>query len=277
MAYDVVVNDAGAGVAMLTSSLWGYLITLYGSICDGGGRREHRGGQHRAGGGVGRARGRRLDRASRPVRPGESPDLAALRRARSSSAAPIACVDVGCGTGGPTRDVARSPREGEVTGIDLSTRMLELAAQAERGRRARQRDLRPRRRPGLPVRTRGVRRRHEQLRDDVLQRSRRRVHEHRRRTAPGRHARAARLADASGERVADVAARRARHRAGAARAASGRADTVLARRPRAGPQHPGVRRLRRRRARADRRTDRPRNRRVRRAWSSRRRWASSKD
>ena len=38
-------------------------------------------------------------------------------------------VDVGCGTGGPTRDVARSACEGEVTGIDLSTRMLELARQ----------------------------------------------------------------------------------------------------------------------------------------------------
>ena len=36
-------------------------------------------------------------------------------------------VDLGCGTGGPTRDVARSAYEGEVTGVDLSTRMLELA------------------------------------------------------------------------------------------------------------------------------------------------------
>ncbi len=36
-------------------------------------------------------------------------------------------VDLGCGTGGPTRDIARSADEGEVTGIDLSTRMLELA------------------------------------------------------------------------------------------------------------------------------------------------------
>ena len=38
-------------------------------------------------------------------------------------------VDLGCGTGGRTRDVARSACEGEVTGIDLSTRMLELARQ----------------------------------------------------------------------------------------------------------------------------------------------------
>lgn len=38
------------------------------------------------------------------------------------------CVlDVGCGTGGPTRDVARIATDGEVTGIDLSKRMLELA------------------------------------------------------------------------------------------------------------------------------------------------------
>jgi SAM-dependent methyltransferase len=36
-------------------------------------------------------------------------------------------LDVGCGTGGPTRDVARIASDGEVTGIDLSTRMLELA------------------------------------------------------------------------------------------------------------------------------------------------------
>jgi len=36
-------------------------------------------------------------------------------------------LDVGCGTGGPTRDIARVAANGEVTGIDLSTRMLELA------------------------------------------------------------------------------------------------------------------------------------------------------
>ena len=36
-------------------------------------------------------------------------------------------LDVGCGTGGPTRDVARLALDGHVTGIDLSARMLELA------------------------------------------------------------------------------------------------------------------------------------------------------
>ena len=36
-------------------------------------------------------------------------------------------LDMGCGTGGPTRHVARLAPEGEVMGIDLSTRMLELA------------------------------------------------------------------------------------------------------------------------------------------------------
>lgn len=36
-------------------------------------------------------------------------------------------LDVGCGTGGPTRDVARVAVDGQVTGIDLSTKMLELA------------------------------------------------------------------------------------------------------------------------------------------------------
>jgi SAM-dependent methyltransferase len=36
-------------------------------------------------------------------------------------------LDVGCGTGGPTRDIARVASRGAVTGIDLSTRMLQLA------------------------------------------------------------------------------------------------------------------------------------------------------
>ncbi|HET9546325.1 MAG TPA: methyltransferase domain-containing protein [Desertimonas sp.] len=36
-------------------------------------------------------------------------------------------LDVGCGTGGPTRDVARLATDGQVTGVDLSTRMLALA------------------------------------------------------------------------------------------------------------------------------------------------------
>jgi SAM-dependent methyltransferase len=36
-------------------------------------------------------------------------------------------LDVGCGTGGPTRHVARLAAEGDVLGVDLSTRMLELA------------------------------------------------------------------------------------------------------------------------------------------------------
>lgn len=36
-------------------------------------------------------------------------------------------VDVGCGTGRSTRAVARIARDGAATGIDLSTRMLELA------------------------------------------------------------------------------------------------------------------------------------------------------
>jgi SAM-dependent methyltransferase len=36
-------------------------------------------------------------------------------------------LDVGCGTGGPTRHVARLAAGGDVMGIDLSTRMLELA------------------------------------------------------------------------------------------------------------------------------------------------------
>src|SRR5689334_15403168 len=36
-------------------------------------------------------------------------------------------LDVGCGTGGPTRDLARLADRGHVTGVDLSARMLELA------------------------------------------------------------------------------------------------------------------------------------------------------
>ncbi len=38
-----------------------------------------------------------------------------------------AVVDVGCGTGGPTRTAARRSGTGTVLGLDLSTRMLELA------------------------------------------------------------------------------------------------------------------------------------------------------
>jgi len=36
-------------------------------------------------------------------------------------------LDIGCGTGRPSRDAARLAFDGDVTGIDLSTRMLELA------------------------------------------------------------------------------------------------------------------------------------------------------
>lgn len=36
-------------------------------------------------------------------------------------------LDVGCGTGAATRDVARLAADGQVTGIDLSTKMLDLA------------------------------------------------------------------------------------------------------------------------------------------------------
>ena len=42
-------------------------------------------------------------------------------------------VDVGCGTGHSTRDVARIASEGGATGIDLSTRMLELARKRSAG------------------------------------------------------------------------------------------------------------------------------------------------
>ena len=68
-------------------------------------------------------------------------------------------LDVGCGTGGPTRDVARLAPEGHVHGDRSLDADARAGAQAQRGRRARQRDLRPGRRPGLPVRTRRVRRR----------------------------------------------------------------------------------------------------------------------
>ncbi len=44
-------------------------------------------------------------------------------------------VDLGCGTGRPTRDIARVATDGEVLGLDLSTRMLQLARErsAEEG------------------------------------------------------------------------------------------------------------------------------------------------
>src|SRR5262245_50155393 len=38
-------------------------------------------------------------------------------------------LDVGCGTGQSSRDVARVATGGSVVGVDLSTRMLELARQ----------------------------------------------------------------------------------------------------------------------------------------------------
>ncbi len=41
-------------------------------------------------------------------------------------------LDVGCGTGHPTRDAARRAVDGSVTGVDLSTRMLELARERSR-------------------------------------------------------------------------------------------------------------------------------------------------
>ena len=109
----------------------------------------------------------------------------ARRRARRRRA--IACSTSAAAPGALTRDVAaRSRPSGAVTGIDLSTRMLELARTRSADEGPRQRDLRPRRRPGLPVRAGGVRRRDEQLRRDVLQRPGRRVHQHRRRAATGR-------------------------------------------------------------------------------------------
>ncbi len=69
----------------------------------------------------------RYDRASRRIWP-HFLDAPLIGRADR-------VLDVGCGTGGPTRDVARVAVDGEVTGIDLSTRMLELARQrsAEEG------------------------------------------------------------------------------------------------------------------------------------------------
>lgn len=44
-------------------------------------------------------------------------------------------LDVGCGAGGPTRALARIAFDGELTGVDLSTKMLEVARQrsAEEG------------------------------------------------------------------------------------------------------------------------------------------------
>jgi len=44
-------------------------------------------------------------------------------------------LDIGCGTGGPTRDVARVASHGTVMGIDLSTQMLDAARKRSRDER----------------------------------------------------------------------------------------------------------------------------------------------
>ena len=74
-----------------------------------------------------------MDRAGRPLRPGEPPIWKRFVEAELVGSADRV-LDVGCGTGGPTRDVARVATDGEVTGIDLSTRMLELARGGARTR-----------------------------------------------------------------------------------------------------------------------------------------------
>ena len=105
-------------------------------------------------------------------------------------------LDIGCGTGKATRDVARLAAQGSVLGVDLSATMLETSPRAERSRRSDERHVRARRRPGPPVRRRRVRCRDEQLRRHVLQRSGGSVHEHRPRRALRRTAGIAGLARA---------------------------------------------------------------------------------
>ncbi len=154
-------------------------------------------------------------------------------------------VDIGCGTGGATRAVARIASGGAVTGIDLSTRMLELA------------------------RTRSV----EQGLDNVtFVRGDAQVFAFepdafdlamssfgamffndpvaaftniagglRRDGALASDG----LANTRGERLADVAAAGTRRRTRAARAATRRAHAVRARQPGAGSSHPRIGRLRR--------------------------------
>ena len=78
----------------------------------------------------------------------------------------------------PRRRPARRPR-GSALGVDLSSRMLDVARRRAAARGRRQRDLRAGRRPGPPVPGRRVRRRDQPDRRDVLRRPRRRVREHR--------------------------------------------------------------------------------------------------
>ena len=74
---------------------------------------------------------------------------------------------------------------------------------ARRRRGARQRGLRARRRPGAPLRPRPLRRRHQPVRNDVLLRPGGRLQQHRARTARGRPAGGARLAEPPAQRVGD--------------------------------------------------------------------------
>ena len=100
----------------------------------------------------------------------------------------------------PSRPV-ESPPQGSVLGVDLSSRMLAPGACRRRGRGSRSRPLRAGRRAGAPVRRRGLRRRHQLLRRDVLRRSGRRVRQHPPRAAARRVARDARLARPAAQRV----------------------------------------------------------------------------
>ena len=195
--------------------------------------------------------------------------LAALPRRGGSSARRIGCSTSGAGPGGrPARRLARSPRAARPPGIDLSTRMLELARAPERGRGPRQRapSSAATRRSSRSTAGR-VRRRHEQLRRHVLQRSRRRVHEHRRRIALRRIACAARRGGPFRRTTGSMSLRGA--------LAVGRdlpmpppdAPTPFSpRRPRPGPRHPRRGRLRRESSwQPIDELDRPRHRRRRRA------------
>ena len=111
-------------------------------------------------------------------------------------------LDVGCGNGQTTRDVARIAANGSALGVDLSSQMLALARDGRGRRRSRQRRVPTRRRADLPVRDRRVRRRDLAHGFDVLRRSDRGVRQPPSCVAPRRSTHTPHLARRHRQRVA---------------------------------------------------------------------------
>lgn len=105
-------------------------------------------------------------------------------------------LDIGCGTGQTTRDAARAAISGSAFGGSLVADDRARSSAFRAGGR-RERPLRTSRCADPPLRPRGVRRRRQPHRCDVLRRPGRRVHQHRPGVAPRRTTHAAHLATPS--------------------------------------------------------------------------------